>query len=175
VTPSHVDPQILAGVLLAAQAGLKLPLVYNTSGYDAIAALRLLEGVVDIYMPDMKYASAQIARSYSKARDYPRHNQAAVLEMHRQVGDLQTGRDGLAQRGLIIRHLVLPNNLAGSSEVLRFIAEHVSPNTYLNLMDQYRPMYNAQNFPKLKRSLRPQEFQQVMDEAHSLGLHRLAE
>jgi putative pyruvate formate lyase activating enzyme len=175
VTPSHVIPQILAAVLLAAQAGLRLPLVYNTGGYDAIAALKLLDGVVDIYMPDMKYASAQIARSYSKARDYPRHNQAAVLEMHRQVGDLHIGNDGLAQRGLIIRHLVLPNDLAGSAEILRFIAERVSPNTYLNLMDQYRPMYNAQNFPKLKRGLRPQEFQQALAEAQAQGLQRLAE
>jgi putative pyruvate formate lyase activating enzyme len=175
VTPSHVIPQILAAVLLAAQAGLRLPLVYNTSGYDAIGALNLLDGVVDIYMPDMKYASAQIACSYSKARDYPRHNQAAVLEMHRQVGDLQIGTDGLAQRGLIIRHLVLPNNLAGSNEILRFIAERISLNTYLNLMDQYWPMYNAWNFPKLKRGVRPQEFQQVLAEAQALGLHRLAE
>jgi putative pyruvate formate lyase activating enzyme len=175
VTPSHVVPQILAAVLLAAKAGLRLPLVYNTSGYDAIVALELLDGVVDIYMPDMKYASAQIARSYSKARDYPRHNQAAVLEMHRQVGDLRIGSDGLAQRGLIIRHLVLPNELAGSSEILRFIAERISPNTYLNLMDQYRPMYNAQRFPKLKRCLRPQEFQAALDEAQVLGLQRLAE
>jgi putative pyruvate formate lyase activating enzyme len=175
VTPSHVVPQILAAVLLAAQAGLRLPLVYNTGGYDAMAALELLDGVVDIYMPDMKYASAQIARSYSKARDYPRHNQAAVLEMHRQVGDLQVGVDGLAQRGLIIRHLVLPNNLAGSSQVLGFIAEHISLNTYLNLMDQYRPMHNARNFPKLKRAMRPQEYQEVLAEAQMLGLHRLAD
>jgi putative pyruvate formate lyase activating enzyme len=175
VTPSHVVPQILAAVLLAAKAGLRLPLVYNTGGYDAIGALKLLDGVVDIYMPDMKYASAQIARSYSKARDYPRNNQAAVLEMHRQVGDLHIGSDGLAQRGLIIRHLVLPNGLAGSSEILRFIAERVSPNTYLNLMDQYQPMHNALRFAKLKRSLKPQEFQQTLDEARALGLQRLAE
>jgi putative pyruvate formate lyase activating enzyme len=174
VSPSHFVPQILAAVLLAAQAGLRLPLVYNTGGYDAIAALELLDGAVDIYMPDMKYASAQIARSYSKARDYPRHNQAAVLEMHRQVGDLQIGDDGLAQRGLIVRHLVLPNDLAGSSEILRFIAEQISQHTYLNLMDQYWPLYNAQNFPKLKRPLRPQEYQQVLAEAQSLGFHRLA-
>jgi putative pyruvate formate lyase activating enzyme len=175
VTPSHVIPQILAAVLLAAQAGLRLPLVYNTGGYDAIAALALLDGVVDIYMPDMKYASAQIARSYSKARDYPRYNQTAVLEMYRQVGDLQIGKNGLARHGLMIRHLVLPNDLAGSSEILHFIAERISPNTYLNLMDQYRPMYNAQNFPKLKRAMVPQEFQRALDEARLLGLHRLAE
>jgi putative pyruvate formate lyase activating enzyme len=175
VSPSHFVPQILAAVLLAAQAGLNLPLVYNTGGYDSIAALKLLDGVIDIYMPDMKYASLQIARSYSKARDYPRHNQAAVLEMHQQVGDLQIGDDGLARRGLIVRHLVLPYNLAGSSEILRFIAEKISPNTYLNLMDQYRPMYNARNFPKLKRPLRIEEYQQVLAESQSLGLYRLAE
>ena len=175
VSPSHFVPQILAAVLLAAQAGLNLPLVFNSGGYDSIAALKLLEGVIDIYMPDMKYACLQIARSYSKARDYPRHNQAAVLEMHQQVGDLQIGDDGLARRGLIVRHLVLPNNLAGSSEILRFIAEKISPNTFLNLMDQYRPMYNARNFPKLKRPLRTEEYQQVLAESQSLGLYRLAE
>jgi putative pyruvate formate lyase activating enzyme len=175
VSPSHFIPQILAAVLLAAQAGLNLPLVYNTGGYDSIVALKLLEGVIDIYMPDMKYASPQIARTYSKARNYPQHNQAAVLEMHRQVGDLQIGDDGLALRGLIVRHLVLPNNLAGSSKILRFIAEHISLNTYLNLMDQYRPMYNARNFPKLKRPLRIEEYREVLAESQSLGLYRLAE
>jgi putative pyruvate formate lyase activating enzyme len=175
VSPSHFVPQILAAVLLAAQAGLRLPLVYNTGGYDSIASLKLLDGVIDIYMPDMKYASAQIARSYSKARNYPRHNQAAVLEMHRQVGDLQIGDDGLARRGLLVRHLVLPNKLAGSSAILRFILEKISPNTYLNLMDQYRPMYNARNFPKLRRPLRTEEYERVLAEAQSLGLHRLAD
>ncbi len=175
VSPSHFVPQILAAVLLATQAGLNLPIVYNTGGYDSIVALKLLDGVIDIYMPDMKYASPQIARIYSKARNYPQHNQAAVLEMHRQVGDLQIGDDGLARRGLIVRHLVLPNNLAGSSKILHFIAENISLNTYLNLMDQYRPMYNARNFPKLKRPLQIEEYREVLAESQSLGLYRLAE
>jgi len=173
VSPSHVVPQIMAAVLVAVQAGLRIPLVYNTGGYDAIDMLKLLDGVVDIYMPDMKYASAQIARFYSKIPNYPQANQAAVREMHRQVGDLQLDENGLASRGLLVRHLVLPNDLAGTEEIVRFLAEQISPNTYLNLMDQYRPAYNAQRFPKLKRRATPQEFQAAVNMAHAAGLHRL--
>lgn len=173
VSPSHVVPQIMAAVLIAAQAGLRIPLVYNTGGYDAIEMLKLLDGVVDIYMPDMKYASAQIARYYSKIPNYPQANQAAVREMHRQVGDLQLDENGLATRGLLVRHLVLPNGLAGTDEIVHFLAGQISPNTYLNLMDQYRPAYNAQRFPKLKRRATQQEFQAAVDMAHAVGLHRL--
>ena len=173
VSPSHVVPQIMAAVLVAVQAGLRIPLVYNTGGYDAIDMLKLLDGVVDIYMPDMKYASAQIARFYSKIPNYPQANQAAVREMHRQVGDLQLDENGLASRGLLVRHLVLPNDLAGTEEIVRFLAEQISPNTYLNLMDQYRPAYNAERFPKLKRRATPQEFQAAVNMAHAAGLHQL--
>jgi putative pyruvate formate lyase activating enzyme len=175
VSPSHVVPQILAGVLVAAQAGLRLPLVYNTGGYDALESLALLDGVIDIYMPDMKYASAQIGRTYSKVRNYPQVNQAAVKEMHRQVGDLQLDERGIAQRGLLVRHLVLPNGLAGTAQIVRFLAEEISKNTYLNLMDQYRPAYNAMQFDKLKRPLRPQEYQEAVELAHTAGLERLDE
>lgn len=175
VTPSHVVPQILAAVLIAAQAGLRLPLVYNSGGYDAVETLRLLDGVVDIYMPDMKYAGERIARHYSKVRDYPRLNQAAVREMHRQVGNLQIDGCGLATRGLLVRHLALPNGLAGTGEVVHFLAEEISTDTYLNLMDQYRPAYNARQFPKLNRPLKAEEFAQAVCLARDAGLHRFAD
>jgi len=173
VSPSHVVPQIVAAVLIAAQAGLHLPLVYNTGGYDSIESLKILDGIIDIYMPDMKYASAQIARHYSKIPNYPQFNQAAVHEMHRQVGDLQLDESGLATRGLLVRHLVLPNDLAGTGEIVRFLAEQISPNTYLNLMDQYRPAFNARQFPKLNRRITPQEYQAAISMAETVGLHRL--
>jgi putative pyruvate formate lyase activating enzyme len=173
VSPSHVVPQILAALLIAAQAGLHLPLVYNTGGYDSLETLQLLDGVIDIYMPDMKYASAQIARHYSRIPHYPESNQAAVKEMHRQVGDLQMDEHGLAQRGLLVRHLVLPNGLAGTAEIVRFLAQEISPNTYLNLMDQYRPSFNAGQFPKVNRPIRPQEYQEAVRLAQEAGLERL--
>jgi len=173
VSPSHVVPQILAAVLIAAQAGLRLPLVYNTGGYDSLTALRLLDGVIDIYMPDMKYASAQIARYYSKVPHYPEVNQAAVREMHRQVGDLQMDEHGLARRGLLVRHLILPNGLAGTAEIVRFLAEEISKNTYLNLMDQYRPAYKAAQYPKINRRITRQEYDEAVRLAHQAGLYRL--
>ncbi len=173
VSPSHVVPQILAGVLVAAAAGLRLPLVYNTGGYDSMASLRLLDGVIDIYMPDMKYANPQISLHYSKARNYPQINQAAVREMYRQVGDLQIDAHGLAWRGLIVRHLVLPNGLAGTDKIVRFLAEEISKNTYLNIMAQYRPVFNARQFPKLNRPVTSEEYQSAVDIARQAGLGRL--
>jgi len=175
VSPSHVVAQILAAVLIAAQAGLRLPLVYNTGGYDSMTALKLLDGVIDIYMPDMKYASAQNALHYSKAKDYPQINQAAVKEMHRQVGDLQIDEHGLATRGLLMRHLVLPNGLAGTEEIVRFLADEISTNTYLNLMDQYRPAYQANQFPQLNRPITREEYQTAVKMAHDADIHRLDE
>ncbi len=173
VSPSHVVPQIIAGVLIAAEAGLHLPLVYNTGGYDSLSSLKLLEGIIDIYMPDMKYASPQLGRIYSKARNYPEINQAAVREMHRQVGDLQIDESGLARRGLLVRHLVLPNNLAGTEQVARFLAEEISNNTYLNLMDQYRPAYKAGQYPKLNRRITRQEYEAALQVTWAAGIHRL--
>jgi putative pyruvate formate lyase activating enzyme len=173
VSPSHVVAQILAGVLIAAQAGLQLPLVYNTGGYDSLAALHLLDGVIDIYMPDMKYASPQIGLRYSRIREYPTVNQAAVREMHRQVGDLQIDERNLATRGLLVRHLVLPNKLAGTETILNFLAREISTNTYLNLMDQYRPAYKAHQYAKLNRRITSQEYQQAVDMAEQAGLKRL--
>jgi len=175
VSPSHVVAQILAGVLIAAQAGLRIPLVYNTGGYDSEVSLELLGGVIDIYMPDMKYASPVIARHYSKIRNYPQVNQAAVKEMHRQVGNLQIDEKGLATRGLLVRHLVLPNGLAGTEKIVQFLAEEISTDTYLNLMDQYRPAYNARQYPKLNRPITKREFEQAVQAALHAGLHRLDE
>ena len=173
VSPTHVVPQILAAVLIAAQAGLRLPLVYNTGGYDGPEALRLMDGVIDIYMPDMKYGSPQISLRYSKARNYPQVNQAAVREMHRQVGDLQIDARGLATRGLLVRHLVLPFRLAGTETVTHFLAEEISTGTYLNVMGQYYPAWNARLYPKLARPVKPQEVQEAVEIAHAAGLHRL--
>ncbi len=175
VSPSHVVPQIMAAVFIAAEAGLRLPLVYNTGGYDSMAMLKLLDGVVDIYMPDVKYADAEIARRYSKIPEYPQVNQAAVREMHRQVGDLQINEMGLAVRGLLVRHLVLPDNLAGTADIIQFLATEISPNTYLNLMDQYRPAYKAYRFPELNRRITRHEYQAAVKMARDAGLNRLDE
>ena len=173
VTPSHVVAQIIAAVNIAAQKGLHLPLVYNTGGYDSPEALALLDGIIDIYMPDMKYGDSRIARKYSKVRDYVEVNFAAVKEMHRQVGDLQLDDKGIAQRGLLVRHLLLPGELAGTEAVLAFLANEISSNTYLNLMDQYYPCYRTSENPPLDRTLYESEYQQAFAYAEQYGLHRL--
>ncbi|MFZ5919039.1 MAG: radical SAM protein [Chloroflexota bacterium] len=173
VSPSHVVPQVLAGLLLAAGAGLCLPLVYNTGGYDSLETLRLLDGIVDIYMPDIKYADEAVARKYSQVRDYPAVNQAAVREMHRQVGDLMIGEDGVALRGLLVRHLVLPEGLAGTREIVHFLAHEISRNTYLNVMQQYRACYKAADLPPLDRPITRQEYSQAVQMALDAGLTRL--
>jgi putative pyruvate formate lyase activating enzyme len=172
VSPSHVVPQILAATLIAAQAGLRLPLVYNTGGYDSLETLALLDGVVDIYMPDVKYAGAAVGERYSRVREYPAINQAAVREMHRQVGDLLVDEQGIALRGLLVRHLVLPEGLAGTSEVVRFLAS-LSRDTYLNVMDQYRPCYKAGHLPPLDRPITRAEYQEAVRLAQEAGLYRL--
>jgi putative pyruvate formate lyase activating enzyme len=158
---------------VAAQAGLRLPLVYNTGGYDALSTLRLLDGVVDIYMPDMKYADEAAAKRYSQASNYPEVNQAAVREMHRQVGDLEIDGDGLARRGLLVRHLVLPGGLAGTARIVQFLAERISRATYLNIMDQYRPAYRAGSYPELNRRVTQEEYQAALQMARAAGLSRL--
>ncbi|HSD65902.1 MAG TPA: radical SAM protein, partial [Vicinamibacteria bacterium] len=152
VSPTHVLPQVLEALPLAAASGFSLPLVWNTGGYDSLEALLLLDGVVDVYMPDMKYGDAGIARAFSGVEDYPAVNRAAVKEMHRQVGDLLLDEEGVAVRGLLVRHLVLPGGLAGSEEVFRFLATEVSAGTYLNVMAQYRPAYRARLHPPLDRT-----------------------
>ncbi len=173
VSPTHVVPYILEALELAAAKGLHLPLVYNSGGYDAIETLKLLDGVVDIYMPDMKYSDAKTAEELSGIKDYPEINKAAVKEMHRQVSDLQLDETGIAQRGLLVRHLVLPNKLAGTEEVVRFLAQQVSANTYLNIMAQYHPCHQAFDMPQLARPLLEQEFQDAIDLAHRQGLYKL--
>ncbi len=173
VSPSHVVAQVIRAVDIAARRGLHLPLVYNTGGYDSPEALALLDGIVDIYMPDMKYGASSIARRYSRVRDYVEINQAAIKEMHRQVGDLVQDTQGIAQRGLLVRHLVLPEELAGTERVLAFLAEEISPNTYLNLMDQYRPCYRAEDNPPLDHALKTNEFEAALGLAAKYGLHRL--
>lgn len=173
VSPSHVVAQIIAAVALAANDGLHLPLVYNTGGHDSLEALALLAGIIDIYMSDMKYGDPLLARRYSRVRDHVAVNRAAVREMHRQVGDLVVDDSGLARRGLLVRHLVLPNGISGTGEVLRFVADELSRNTYLNLMDQYRPCYRADDFPELSRPLSSAEYREALAMAEANGLRRL--
>jgi putative pyruvate formate lyase activating enzyme len=173
VSPSHVVAQILEALIIAIEYGLHLPLVYNTGGYDSPEALKLLEDVIDIYMPDMKYSDADIAMRMSRIPNYPKVNQQAVREMYRQVGDLVLNDDGIAQRGLLVRHLVLPEGQAGSKEVFRFLAEEISTNTYLNVMAQYRPAFRAKKFPPFNRPLQRDEYRSALQLAQEYGLHRL--
>ncbi|MDJ0706118.1 MAG: hypothetical protein QNJ46_22835 [Leptolyngbyaceae cyanobacterium MO_188.B28] len=173
VSPSHVVAQIIAAVHIAAKQGLRLPLVYNTGGYDSPEALTLLDGVIDIYMPDMKYGDSAFALKYSKTPNYVEVNQAAVKEMHRQVGDLVLDKTGVARHGLLVRHLILPENLSGTDKVLAFIAQEISLNTYLNLMDQYSPCYRADTHPPLDRPITRQEYRKALTLAEQYGLKRL--
>jgi putative pyruvate formate lyase activating enzyme len=172
VTPTHVAPAIVAALKLAREEGLTLSTVYNTGGYDSVETLKLLEGFVDIYMPDMKYADAKVAEELSDAPDYPQINREAVKEMHRQVGDLRTEK-GLATAGLLVRHLVLPENLAGSFEIIDFLAEQISPKTTINVMDQYRPCYKASSHPRINRRPTTEEIQSVRRYAIQKGLNVL--
>ena len=173
VSPSHVIPQILSALVIAAEQGLKLPLVYNSGGYDSPEGLALMDGVIDIYMPDMKFADSQLAAPYLGVSDYAEINRSAVLEMHRQVGDLALDEANVARRGLLIRHLILPEGLAGTEQTLTFIAEQVSRDTYLNLMDQYRPCFQASRFPGLDRRPNRNELHEARAIAKRLGLNRL--
>jgi len=173
VTPTHVVPQILEALEVAAGLGLSIPLVYNCGGYESMETLRLLDGIVDIYMPDMKYSDERNARRFSGVKDYPAVNRAAVKEMHRQVGDLQMDERGVAKRGLLVRHLVLPHGISGTEGVVRFIAEEVSRGTYLNVMAQYRPAHRAFKIPALSRALLRQEFAEAVNLAREHGLERL--
>ncbi len=174
VSPSHVVAQIIAAVSIAANQGLTLPLVYNTGGYDSVEALELLDGVIDIYMPDMKYGDADTAHRYSHVRDYVEVNRRAVREMHRQVGDLVLDDDGIAVRGLLVRHLVLPQNIGGTDSMLHFLATEVSVDTWLNIMDQYRPCYRADDYASLDRPISRLEYTQALAWAKAEGFRRLA-
>jgi putative pyruvate formate lyase activating enzyme len=173
VTPTHQMPMILRSLSIAAEGGLRAPIVYNCGGYEGLEAIKILDGVVDIYMPDFKYADPAMALKFSKAKDYPPVARAALKEMHRQVGDLVMNEEGVALRGLLVRHLVLPENVAGTAEVVRFIAEEISKNTYVNIMDQYRPCFQAYEHPPLDRRLTGKEFKDAVELALKAGLRRL--
>jgi putative pyruvate formate lyase activating enzyme len=173
VTPSHVVPQILSALEIAIQQGLFVPLVYNSGGYDLPATLKLLEGVFDIYMPDFKFWDPEVAESVCQAKDYPEIACSALREMHRQVGDLKVSENGIAQKGLLIRHLVLPGGLAGTREVMRFIARELSINSYVNIMSQYRPCGRAAEIKGLNALLSRTDFQTALQEAAAEGITRL--
>jgi len=175
VTPSHVVPQILVALPKAIEKGLTVPLVYNSSGYDSLETLKLLEGIVDIYMPDFKFWDKDLAKRYAKAPDYPEVAQRAILEMYRQVGDLVMDDEGVAVKGLLVRHLVMPGSLEETREILRFLAREVSVDTYVNVMDQYRPCGEACHCPPIDRTLTDGEYQQALKLARDAGLQRLDE
>jgi putative pyruvate formate lyase activating enzyme len=170
VTPTHYTPHIIDAVIRARILGLAVPVVWNTSGYERVETLRLLEGIVDIYLADMRYGDDGHARKYSKGPDYVAINQAAIMEMHRQVGLLKLDEDGIAQRGLLVRHLVLPGGVSGSTKVFKFLAETVSPLTAVSVMSQYFPAHKAVDDSLLKRRLTVDEYQRVLTEFEASGL-----
>jgi putative pyruvate formate lyase activating enzyme len=172
VTPEHVVPQILEALPLALELGLNLPLVYNTSAYDSLESLVLMDGIVDVYLPDFKYWTREAARRYLKAEDYPSAARAAIREMHRQVGVLQTGADGLARRGVLLRHLVMPSGRADTRAILDWVAEELGPGTCVNLMDQYRPAgkVGEGRYRELDRPVSSAEFREAVEHARELGL-----
>jgi putative pyruvate formate lyase activating enzyme len=173
VTPSHVVPQILEALVAAAEGGLSAPLVYNTGGYDSVETLRLLDGVVDIYMPDFKFWDNAWAERFCYAGDYRERAMEALREMHRQVGDLEIDEAGVAVRGLLVRHLVMPGGVAGTEGVMQFLAREISRDTYVNVMDQYRPCWEAHKTPAINRRITGEEYEQALEAARQAGLHRL--
>ncbi len=177
VTPSHVVAQILEALVLAADQGLDLPLVYNTSGYDSVETLALLDGVVDIYMPDIKIDSPALAERFCQARDYPERARAALREMHRQVGDLELDDRGVATSGLLVRHLVMPGDTAGTREWMEFLAREISTNTYVNIMGQYRPcgrvLRRPEEFPEISRAVSAKDMARAFEAAEEMGITRL--
>jgi len=175
VTPEHVVPQILEALLLAVESGLRLPLVYNTSAYDSLDSLALMDGVVDIYMPDFKFWDPESACRYAKAPDYPEAARRAIKEMHRQVGPLVTDEQGIAQHGVLLRHLIMPGDLAGTPEIMNWISRELGPETYVNLMAQYHPTYRVteEQYPEINRCISSKELKQAVDAFRSAGLSRL--
>jgi putative pyruvate formate lyase activating enzyme len=173
VSPSHVVAQILEALPAAIADGLRIPLVYNTGGYDSVETIQMLQGVFDIYMPDIKFMDGEIADQCCRAKDYPEKVKAAIKEMHRQVGDLVVNHRGIAERGLLIRHLVLPGGMAGTRQAMRFLAQGVSPNTYVNIMAQYRPCGEAHQHSPLNRRITPAEYEEALFIAKGEGIHRL--
>lgn len=173
VSPSHVVAQIMEALPIAVEGGLHVPLVYNTGGYDLPETLRGLEGVVDLYMPDVKFSDSAVAEALAAAPDYPWICREALKEMHRQVGDLRMDAEGIAYRGLLVRHLVMPDHLAGSEETFQWIAAHLSQQTYINIMDQYRPCGTAHAHPSLSRRITTSEYEEAVQIARRCGLNRL--
>ena len=174
VTPTHYSPHILFALDRAAQEGLRLPIVYNTCGWERLEILKHLEGVVDIYMPDFKYWDSSMAAKFSSdAEGYPEGTKAAILEMHRQVGTAKPAADGLLYRGMIIRHLVMPNGVGGTKQIIEWISRHLPKDTYVNLMSQYRPMYKASNYPEINRRITRQEYEEVVAWGRAAGLSNL--
>ncbi len=173
VTPTHVVPQILAALDIAADSrnGLDIPLVYNSSGYDSVDTLKLLDGIIDIYMPDFKFWDAAVAEMTCEAPDYPETARAALKEMHRQTGDLEIDQNGIARSGLLVRHLVMPENLSGTENVMTFLKEEISADTYVNVMSQYRPVGEAHKFKSLSRSVSAAEFREAVRIANDLNLN----
>ena len=173
VTPTHQMPMILRSLAIAVEKGLNIPIVYNCGGYESIRTLKLLDGIVDIYMPDFKYSDPEMALKYSQAKDYPGVAKAALKEMHAQVGDLKIDQRGIALRGLLVRHLVLPEGIAGTGEVVRFIAEEISRETYINIMDQYHPCFEASEYPPIGRRITGREYAEAIKMATRAGLTRI--
>ena len=170
VTPTHFMPQILKALGIARDRGFNLPIVYNTSGYEAVESLRLLDGIVDIYLPDMRYSDDKAALKYSIAPHYPEINRAAVKEMYRQVGNLAFDENGIAKRGIIIRHLVLPNGLSGTESIMKFLAEEISRDVYISLMSQYFPAYKANEHKELSRRTTTAEYNDACSTMEKYGL-----
>ncbi|MBN2254857.1 MAG: radical SAM protein [Deltaproteobacteria bacterium] len=173
VTPTHVVPQIIESLIIAVEQGLTIPLVYNSGGYDKVETLKLLDGIVDIYMPDFKFGNSSWAGEFCSAMDYFDVASAAITEMHRQVGDLEIGEDGIATRGLLVRHLVMPNGVADTEKIMTFIATEISPHTYVNVMDQYHPCGHAREDGRINRRISPAEYTQALGAARDAGLTRL--
>jgi putative pyruvate formate lyase activating enzyme len=173
VTPTHVVPQILEALLLAAENGLSIPIVYNTSGYERVETLRLLRGIIDIYMPDFKFWSGTWADRYCTAPDYREMAVEALKEMHSQVGDLRVNEKGLAEKGLLVRHLVMPHDIAGTKDIVEFLAAEISVETYVNVMDQYRPCGTVYEDEYLNRGITHQEYEAALAHARNAGLTRL--
>jgi putative pyruvate formate lyase activating enzyme len=173
VTPTHIVPQILEGLTIAIENGLDVPLVYNSGGYDSVETLKILDGIVDIYMPDFKFWDETWSKRFCASPDYRERAEEALREMHRQVGDLEADEREIATRGLLVRHLVMPNDVASTEAVMTFLAKEISPNTYVNVMDQYRPCYRGKDDETINRSITQSEFQNALDFAKKAGLERL--
>ena len=171
VSPTHVMPQILQALKSAIKSGLNIPLVYNSGGYELAEIIRLMDGLIDIYLPDMRYADNETAKKYSSANDYPEYNRQAVKEMHRQSGTAEINGSGIMTKGLIIRHLVLPGDISGTDKIMKFISEELSPETYISLMSQYFPCYKSGDFPELSRRISLEEYESAQTIMEKYGLH----